>query len=377
MSFRKIRVLEMIDDASIGGGQMHVYLLAKYLDGSRFDITVATEPEGFLVDKLKEIGISVLPVRMSNTLRLSSLFTTRRLLRDQQFDIIHTHGGTAGFWGRSAAVINGSPAVRFHTYHGFHYLHQANVTSKLFRLIDRYFLPATTRVICVCQSDLEQGINAGVVSKEKGIVVYNGIEAEKYGRNVTSNELRESFHAGENDTVFISVGRLHVQKGHRDLIRAFKHAAHQYTQSRLLIVGDGELRAELEGLARSLELQEKIFFLGNRKDIPELLQAADIFVLSSLWEGQPIALLEAMATGLPVIATNVNGIPEIISDGQDGLLVDAGSVDGMATAMKRMIADVELRTQCSLNGRARIDKEFSAQHMAQRVGDLYTRCIIQ
>ncbi len=377
MSIRKIRVLEMIDDAAIGGGQMHVYLLAKYLDTSRFDITVATEPEGFLVDKVKEIGVSVLPVQISNTLQISSLFTTRRLLRGQQFDIIHTHGGTAGFWGRLCAVINGLPAIRIHTYHGFHYLHQANTTSKLFCLIDRYFLPATTQVICVCQSDLEQGIGARVVSKEKGIVIYNGIETEKYGKNVTRNDLRKSFHVGEDDTVFISVGRLHVQKGHKDLIRSFKQVADQYTQSRLLIVGDGELRAELEGLVRSLKLQEKIFFLGNRKDIPELLQAADIFVLSSLWEGQPIVLLEAMASGLPIIATSVNGIPEIITNGRDGLLVDAGSVDGMATAMKRMIADVELRTQCSLNVRARIDKEFSAQHMAQRVGDLYARCVVQ
>jgi len=156
MNHRKIRVLEMIDDASIGGGQTHVFLLAKYLDKNHFDVTIATEPNGFLVDQAKIIRIPTVSIEISNKIRLRTLLEMKRLLSQSQFDILHTHGGTAGFWGRISSVLNGSPRVRIHTYHGFHYLNRGTQASQTFRLIDRFALPFTTRVVCVCKSDLEK-----------------------------------------------------------------------------------------------------------------------------------------------------------------------------------------------------------------------------
>ncbi len=375
MSSRRIRVLEMIDEASLGGGQMHVLLLAKHLNKNEFDVTIATEPSGFLVEKAKEIAISTLPITISNSLRWETLLAVRRLLHQNNFDILHTHGGTAGFWGRVAGVLNGSPRVRIHTYHGLHYLSEAHSAPNTFHLADRFALPFTTKVVCVCQSDLRKGLAANVVTEGKGVVIYNGIETDRFGSNGKRHELRSALGAKEDDIVVGNIGRLHNQKGQSVLLDAFRIVVEHHPDAHLWLIGEGELRDELEKLARELDIEGQVSLLGARTDIPELLSAMDIFVLSSLWEGQPIVLLEAMVSGKPVVATNVDGIPEIIENGKSGLLVEPANVDVLASAIERLIVNSELRKQIAINGKNRITEEFTAQRMAERVAELYRSCL--
>ncbi len=371
MSRRKIRVLQMIDEASVGGGQMHVLLLSKYLDKTEFDVTIATEPQGYLVDEANKIGVPTLPITISNSFSVKTLVEMKRQFQQTDFDILHTHGGTAGFWGRAAAMLNRLPSVRIHTYHGLHYLSEAYEGRKSFRIADRLALPFTTRVICVCKSDLQKAMAAGIATEKKGVVIYNGIEVETFSHQTKRKELRQTLGVQENEIVVGTVGRLHRQKAQDILLQAFKKVLDQHPNVRLWIVGEGELRSGLERLAHDLGIGERVNWLGGRTDIPELLSAMDVFVLSSLWEGQPIVLLEAMASGKPVVATNVDGIPEIVENGKSGLLVEAGEVGPLALAMEQLILHPQLREEFAARGKDRISEEFTARHMAGRIAQLY------
>ena len=181
----KVRVLLLIDDASLGGGQMHVLLLAKYLQGDNFDIEIATEARGWLVDEALKLNILVHQIAISNKLTWQSFYDVRQLFNAKRFDVLHTHGGTAGFWGRFVAIGLKKRPLIVHTYHGLHYLNilqgsgkaiQQKVKRVIFQKIDRFLLTYTDRVICVCRSDYEKAIDSGVADPFQTSIVYNGIE---------------------------------------------------------------------------------------------------------------------------------------------------------------------------------------------------------
>jgi glycosyltransferase involved in cell wall biosynthesis len=371
----KIRVLELIDDATVGGGPNHVLLLASHLDRNVFDVTIACAGEGFLVEEARRMGIRVLPIGMSNRLSVRTLKHITQLLRDSEYDVLHTHGGTAGFWGRLGAVIAGKPPVRIHTYHGIHYLSGHHHTVKAWgqKLLERILLRFTDHTICVCESDFRKGLEAGLVTESKGAVIPCGIETQRFQRFDQRGRLRAELGVDDSSIVFGNIGRLHAQKGQRHLLEAFSVVREAYPHASLWIVGEGDLREELEGLARDLDIRSSVRFLGARADIPELLSAFDVFVLSSLWEGQPLSVLEAMAAGKPIIATDVNGIRDLLVDGENALLVPAGSAGQLAAAMKRMIEERNLAPRLAAAARGALLGMFSVATMASRIGDLYRK----
>lgn len=372
---RRIRVIEMIDEASLGGGQMHVYLLAKYLDPATFDVLIACEPSGFLVDKTTELGFPNIPVQVSNRFDLSRLMQLRSTLRVYEADVLHTHGGTAGFWGRVASLIAGTPSIRVHTYHGLHYLNPHQKAPRRFQWTDRALVPLTHSTICVCQSDFERGIRAGVVDPSKSVVIHNGIEVDGFRKNESRDMIRRKMGASPDAFVFGNIGRLHIQKGHRFLLEAFRNVWRAFPSSRLWIVGDGELREDLVQLSIHLGLSDAVLFPGAQSDIAGLLSGMDAFVLSSLWEGQPISLIEAMAAGKPLVSTNVDGVAELVTHGVDGLLVPAANSNELSINMMKLLKDKELCGRLSRNTQLRIETSHRADTMALATGDLYKRLL--
>lgn len=370
-SSKKIRVLEMIDDASIGGGQVHVLMLAKYLDRELFEVFVACGSEGYLVNELHTAGITMIPVSLDNSIRLKNFREVYDLFRNSTFDILHTHGGTAGFWGRLGAIFSPHRPARIHTYHGMHYLSRDSPLPSSLSFIDKFLLHLTDRVVCVCQSDFEKGLKAGIVSKSKGVVIHNGIEVERFQRSRRREALRAEFGLDESTIVFGNVGRLHIQKGQQYLLKAFDHVRRQQPNCNLWFIGDGDLRHDLEKLAHDLNIVDSVRFLGVRTDIPDLLTAIDVFVLPSLWEGQPVSLLEAMTAGKPVIASNVDGIVDILVNEENGLLVPTKDSVRLAKAMLRLACEKSLRDSLSAAALASVFDRFSVQEMARRVGKLY------
>jgi glycosyltransferase involved in cell wall biosynthesis len=373
---QNLRVLQLIDDASLGGGQMHVLLLSKYLQRKNIEVAIATEATGWLVEQSQTLEIPTYAIAISNKITWQSFQNIYQLLKSQKFDVIHTHGGTAGFWGRLvAASLQNKPKI-IHTYHGLHYLNtaqtkspQQKIKTAIFQKIDQLLLQITDQIICVCRSDYEKAIAAKVASPSKTSIVYNGIEIDKFSYPLNKETARKIFDTAPTEFIFGNVGRLHEQKGHKYLLPAFAKVA---DRARLLIIGDGDLKNELIKLADDLQISDRITFLGVRFDIYEFLSAIDVFVMSSLWEGQPIALLEALAIGKPCIVSDVDGIPEIITDGVNGLLVSPQNIEQLAQAMSQAINNPEMLKNIAGAGASTISQKFLAQNMANAIANIYT-----
>jgi glycosyltransferase involved in cell wall biosynthesis len=369
----RVKILMFIDEAKMGGGQQHLLWLVQKLDKSKIEIEVLCEPEGYLVDELGKINIKVHSITVSNRPSVSSLLKTIKLLKKISPRILHTHGGTAGFYGRLASLFNINCAV-IHTYHGIHYLNfDKYIVRKIYTLIDKFLLRFTDCTICVAQQDFDIGLKAGIVQKEKAVVIHNGIEVEKF------SELNENTNykikiKSENQSVIIgSVGRLHYQKGYEYLIEASKSVLDEYPNVKFILVGDGELRSSLESLTRKHSVYDSFTFMGNQTNVPELLAQMDIFILPSLWEGLPLVLLEAMAAKKPIVATAVNGISEIIESEKEGILVQPKNHKAISAALLRLLKDVELRKRLAGNGYAKVLSEFSLNKMIVKTESVYKK----
>lgn len=207
-------------------------------------------------------------------------------------------------------------------------------------------------------------------------MIPNGIHVAAYAEAAVPREVWRSAHGFQPDeTVYLCVGRLVVQKNHALLLRAFARSAEAHANARLAIIGEGEQRAALEAQAAALGIAARVRFLGIRRDVPDAMAAADAFVLPSDYEGNPLSVMEAMAAGLPVVATAVGGVPELVEDGRHGFLVPAGDADALAGAMSRLAADGGMRATMALHARERAAREFGVQQMAEAYANLYRRLV--
>jgi glycosyltransferase involved in cell wall biosynthesis len=208
------------------------------------------------------------------------------------------------------------------------------------------------------------------------MVIPNGIPIDDYQCPSTPRPVwRREQGFQEEDVLFVCAARLEKQKNHAMLLEAFARGPATSRTAHLLLAGDGERRLALEEQARQLGIQGKVRFLGLRADICEVLAAADIFVLASHSEGNPLSLMEAMAAGLPVVATAVGGVPELIADRASGLLVTPGNVDGLVAAMLKLLQDEETRWMMAAAAAHYAKEAFSASRMAQGYMELYERLL--
>jgi glycosyltransferase involved in cell wall biosynthesis len=208
------------------------------------------------------------------------------------------------------------------------------------------------------------------------LVIPNGIPVADFRPSASSRQIwRKEWGYQEQDVLLVCVARLEKQKNHAMLLRAFARAVEAVSGAHLLLVGEGGCRGDLELQARELRLQGKVHFLGQRSDVTEVLGAADIFVLASQDEGNPLSLMEAMAVGLPVVATAVGGVPELIEDHRSGLLVKPDDSDGTANAMLRLLQDTEMRRTMAASAVQRAIQTFSVSGMARRYTEFYERIL--
>ena len=357
------RILLVIDEATVGGGQQHVLWLAEGLDRSQFEVAVACESSGYLVDELHKHGIRHFPVTMSNIPNPIAIRTCQNIIHEYDPAIVHTHGGTAGVTGRLAALM--VPAVRIvHTYHGIHYLHDSRMARRMiFGKTEKALGRATDRCICVSQGDLKIGREAGIIIPERTTVVRNGIATKPY-------ECARTYDTSERPVIG-TIGRLHPQKGHRFLIEAARDVIARYPDAEFQIVGDGELAGELKARTTRLGLDGHVQFLGSRTDIPFLLEKMDLFVLPSLWEGLPLVLLEAMASGLPVVATAVDGITEIVQDRVEALLVKPKDAGALSHAILLLLGSRTIAEQLGRAAKVTVVERFGVERMVRETEDVY------
>ncbi len=375
-----IRVLHPITRLIIGGAQENTMLTAQLLDKTAWDVVVVSGPqtgsEGSLIETVRERGIELILeeslVREVNPVQdFLALIRLTQLMRQGRYQIVHTHSSKAGILGRWAAKFAGVPVI-VHTVHGWgHHDRQRPLVRAYYILLEKITLPITDKLIAVTGKDIDKGRRDGIGRAENYTVIRSGIELDRFGHpQVARAETRRAWGIPDDVPLVGSVTRLSPQKAPLDFVRAAAIVARQYPQAWFMMVGDGPLRAEVEALARTVGIAERLVLTGLRRDVPELMAAFDIFVLSSLWEGLPRVLPQAMATGLPVIATACDGSAEAVESGVNGFLVPPGEPQVLAQQVITLLADPALAQQMGAAGQRRA-QEFSDQGMVGAIANLY------
>jgi glycosyltransferase involved in cell wall biosynthesis len=368
---KKIRVMEMIDRPSLGGGQTALLLLAENLDRSRFEVFISSGGDGPLAEEAGQRGISYIPVVMGKRLSVRPVFEIAAALRENEIDILHTHGGIAGIFGRSAARRARTPAV-VHTLHGIHYLHYRNPFLRwMYVLLERRYSRSTDRLILVCQSDLRQARKHRLAPSNRMSVILNGTDVRRDVAAESSARLRNELGWPPGRPVVGAVARLHRQKGVLDLLRASPKILSAFPEARIAVVGDGPEASRLRSEARRLSLEARFLFLGERKDAAPVMSLFDIFVLPSLWEGLPFVLVEAAALGRPIVATAVDGVPEMLEDGKTGLLVPPNDPAALAGAVIRLLRDRDEAGRIGETARRLVPPRFPLRRMIDQTQNLY------
>jgi glycosyltransferase involved in cell wall biosynthesis len=362
---RRPRVLIVITLAEIGGAQTYVASLLPALVG-HFDVAVAAHGPGPLQEAAEAAGARFLPLRnvrrpLSPWRDLAGFLELARLLRRERPDILHASSSKAGVLGRLAALVAQVP-VRIFTVHGWAFAAHSGIASRLYRWADRLVEPFTTVTICVSNHDREAGVAARTCTPERTVVIPNAVNVAAAPRSRPGERKRP---------LIVAVGRLKAPKDFPTFIQALSRL--RIDSFDALIVGDGPDRARLEEQIEALGLSDRIRLAGERRDVPRMLATADAFVLPSASEGHPVSILEAMAAGLPVVASRVGGVPEQVFHEETGLLVEPGDPGELAAALERLIGDPFLRRRLGAAGRARAELAFGLDTFRRAHVEVYSR----
>ncbi|MFC1849713.1 glycosyltransferase [candidate division CSSED10-310 bacterium] len=368
-----INVLEMIDSSMVGGGQKHLHSLIQGLDKQKFNISVVVSDDGPLYKILQNEGITVFCTDIRKNFNPFTLLRLYKILKVNKIDVIHTHGTVAGVWGRLAASLARTPVI-IYTLHGIHYLNSHNrIFKQIFILIDQILAKFSDKIICVASSDQEKGYRYRLFEKGKSIVIYNGVDINYFKPRRNLATLRKEFDIKAKDPVIGIVARLHVQKGYHYFFDTINLIKKKYPNIKALVIGDGPQLSELREKVRQLHLTENVIFAGTRDDIPELLSMMNVFVLASLWEGMPLTVLEAMACKKPIVATNVDGVSESLTDGETGFLVPSQDPAALADKIIYLLENKDVGKKLGERARKVLVKKFPIEKMVRETSNLYTQ----
>jgi glycosyltransferase involved in cell wall biosynthesis len=309
---------------------------------------------------------------------LQALRSLIRLFRREKPALVHTHTSKAGLLGRIAAAIVGVPAV-IHTPHGHvFYGHFSPLLSRLLLFIERFLSRFTQRLVALTESEREDHLQRKVGKAETFAVIPSGIDLERFTRRERVAGQKAALFGCPSDAFVVgSVGWLTDIKGHRYLVEAVARVIQEFPRLHVVIAGSGGLGSNLERLARELEMQQALHLLGHRDDVEGCLGAMDLFVLPSLNEGMGRALVEAMAAGLPVIATKVGGVPALIDHDRTGLLVPPADSAALADALRLLLRRPEEAERLGRAAQAAITEQFSADSMVRALERLYQETLVE
>ncbi|MFZ1058678.1 MAG: glycosyltransferase family 4 protein [Candidatus Rokuibacteriota bacterium] len=378
----------MIGRLNIGGPAIHVITLTAGLDPTRFESILVTGTEnpgeGSFLDLAVGRGIQpvIIPELINEaTLKprdLKALVALYRLIRTERPQIVDTHTAKAGFLGRLAAHLAGVPVV-IHTYHG-HVLHgyYGPLKTRLLRCMERVLARMTDRIIAVSEQVKRDLVAYGVANPEKITVMPLGFELKPLLESARyRGGLRRELGLSNGAPLVGIVGRVFPIKNHRLFLDAAARVAAEEKAARFVIVGDGVLRQKMEEHASALGIADRVIFTGWRRDLPRIYADLDVLVVSSDNEGTPVSAIEAMASGCPVVATRVGGLPDLIEEGETGYLVPPGDALALAGAIQRLLRDREAACRMGQTAQARVGARFTAERLLKDVECLYNELLTQ
>ena len=365
----KINVLHILQNSNIGGVQRQLLSLLKAYDKDLMNPTVCCfKAKGEIGRQMEKSGIEVVDFRIERHYRFSPGIIRRlyTLMKERNIHVVRAHKYSASLYGRIAAQLARVPVV-ITSVHG-NYRKDLRFERKI---ANKILSRVTDRIVAMSESIRTDIIKYDNTAPEKVLVIRNGVDTVLFSPLVTTGGLRQELALRTNETVIGFIGRLVPAKGLQHLIGAFESVRAEIGQVKLLIVGSGQLMEPLKMMAHEKGLSNDIMFLGERTDIPQLLGVMDIFVMPSIAEGLPNALLEAMAAARPVIVTCAGGMGEIIQDGVNGLVVPVGDAASLSGGLRKLVMDRSFARALGAAARQCIENKYSIRATARAWEDLY------
>jgi len=364
----KINVLHIFMNLQVGGAQEIFLTQLKYIDRTKFHIIVCClNGRGSLVSEVEKLGNRVICLnRLNRRNDIQAIFELLKLIRQNNIDIVHTYlYSRTSFYGHIAALMARTPVIIAAE------MGSPSKKSLKKRISDRLLARFTDQIIALSEATRSSAAKELGVGLNKITVIYPGVDIGKFTIRETKREVRNALNLPHDVPIIGIVARLDPVKGHEYLLDAMLRVWNFIASAKLMIVGAGPLEESLRSRVERLGLSKQVMFMGMRRDIPQLLKAMDIFVLPSLQEGFGMALLEAMVMGLPVIATNVGGIPEVVDDGKTGILVPPRDPDALSEMILVLLKDEKQRHRMGMLGKEKALSQFTAQHSVAQLQALY------
>ncbi|MCX5785404.1 MAG: glycosyltransferase family 4 protein [Elusimicrobia bacterium] len=368
------KIIHVITKLELGGAQANTLYTAAHLDKKLFSVSLVCGPGG---DLSAETGgtdtISVLSLRREiNPFRdCAALFSLYRLLKKEKPDLVHTHSSKAGILARAAARLAGVPAI-IHTFHGFGFNdRQIFLKRRLYIFLEKLCARFTDALIFVSSANMETARALGIGSPKTYRLIRSGIKLSNYPAPGGREKKRAEMGLAPGELAVISLGNTKPQKNPRGFISIAQKVTHEVKNSKFIFAGGGRELDYFRGLAESLGLKDKCIFTGWRTDTAELLAAADMFLLASLWEGLPRSLVEALASGLPAVCYKTDGVADLIKEAVNGFSAMPGEEAELAAAAERVLKDAGLRIKLAEGARATDLSAFDIDLMVKQQEELY------
>ena len=366
----KINVLQLVEGFGLGGAEKKLKELIEYMDRDKFNTVVCSLGLGDTIkedfEKLGDLGIEVMEIPRKVRVDFGLLFKIAKLIKEKDIDVVMTTlfyadviGPLAGKLGKAKAVFS------WETISAPWWLYKRRLWPYQFAI--RY----CKKVVSVSKATARFLIDERGVPEKKVMIIPYGVNLDQYNTSDDGSEKRKSIGLKKDDLVVGMVGRLVPQKGHVYLIEAAETVVKTFPDVKFVLAGDGELHEELVAKAKKHGVDKNFVFLGFRHDVDELLSTFDIFTLPSLYEGLPNVVLEAMASGLPIVATPADGTKEAVVDNETGILVPIKDVEKLATALIKLLKDKKLAKEMGEKGRKRVEEEFSLEKQVRSFEKLY------
>jgi glycosyltransferase involved in cell wall biosynthesis len=370
---KKIKLLECIRQGQIGGGESHLLSLVENMDKSIYEPIVLSFTDGPMIERLRAMNVRTYVIHTETPFDFRVWKKVTKLLIEEKIELIHCHGTRAiSNLFRPARLLN-IPLI--YTIHGWSFHDDQHPLVKKIRVISEKFLTSrSTTNIAVSESNKITGEDN--LQKFKATVINNGIDQQKFDPSRKFKDIRAEIKVAPSALLIIFIARFTAHKQPLSLIKAFAEAIKKDPLLELLMVGEGDEKATALEMVADLKLTNNIHFLPFRQDVPDLLAAADIFVLPSLWEGLPIGLLEAMSMGKSVIATNVDGTKEIIKDQENGLLIQTDNlVQNLSEAILYLSKNEGIRKSLAVNAIKTVEENFNATEMTRKIENVYAEVL--
>ncbi|OGP95270.1 MAG: hypothetical protein A2157_13815 [Deltaproteobacteria bacterium RBG_16_47_11] len=365
-----MRILHLISSGGLFGAERVAVELSKSLKRTYHCepilgvIRNVYNPHEEISEEAKRNGIAYTVFSCRSQLDLKLAFSIREFIKKNRIDIIHCHGYKSNFYGLLASKGQVPSVTTNHNWLTAHW------KLKTYCFLDSLWIRFFDRIVAV-SNEVKKDMLRYKIPEEKIRVIDNGIALERFAKLVETNNMKSQLGFDEKIRIIGTIGSLGIEKGHIYLLEAARQILDIVKDLRFLIIGDGPLRKPLEEKSEKLGIKKQVIFMGERKDIPELLMAMDIFVLPSVKEGLPIALLEAMAAKRPVIATRVGAIPKVIENKDIGILVEPKDIKGLRDAIMNLINDPGRMNLLAREGFNRVSTNFSSDEMGKNYLKLY------